>query len=449
MKALFATDLHGNRFAFEHLFARAEQEGIKVILLGGDLTPKWPVLSTLGDAVVPMVPHRLQEDAGGKTYVRYLESIAAEAHAPRKMETRYVNLGGYLEVVRNPLTFEQLLGEQRALRRLLDGRQADRAMSLSSEDWAHLARAITRKFPEASDVSDVLRKARFALLTVKDRAEYILAQREMQKAVEAVRLAASEAIRDLLPTLVGQTDESSHLAVRDLAGYATQTASDHLQGWMERARSFDTARSHQVKFLRNYLTSRIRKYKSRIPDAQVYLILGNDDHEDCRAALATMHAQGVCYDLATAPVEVGSVLLAGYPWVPSSHGRFYDAWERTEADIFNDLRDLEKTTQGRRTVYVVHAPPYGTPHDLLCDGEHVGSEAVLGWLQDGPKHLVLGGHIHEAPFRNGGIWQSHVEGTLCMQPGAWHDEELCAIELDLEDPSRAEWIRPAGHSLTD
>jgi Icc-related predicted phosphoesterase len=449
MKALFATDLHGNRFAYEHLFTRAEQDGIGVILLGGDLTPKWPVLSTLGDAVVPMVPHRLQVDSGGKTYVGYLESIAAEAHAPRKMETRYVNLGGYLEVVRNSLTFEQLLGEQRALQRLLNGRQADHSVSLSSEDWAHLVRAIARKFPEPSDVSDVLRKARFALLSVKDRAEYILAQREMHKAVETVRMAASESIRDLLPTLAEQTNESSHLAVRDLTGYATQTAGDHLQSWMERARSFDIARSHQVKFLRNYLSQRIRKYKSRVSGAQVYLILGNDDHEDCRAALAAMHAQGVCHDLATTPAKVGSVLLVGYPWVPSSRGQFYDAWERSEAQIFNDLRDLEAATSGRRTVYVVHAPPYGTPHDIMSDGEHVGSEAVLGWLQDGPKHLVLSGHIHEAPFRNGGIWQSHVEGTLCMQPGAWHDEALCAIELDLDDPSHAQWIRPAGHSLTD
>jgi Icc-related predicted phosphoesterase len=40
MKIIYATDLHGNRRAFETLFAEAERRSCRAIVLGGDLLPK-------------------------------------------------------------------------------------------------------------------------------------------------------------------------------------------------------------------------------------------------------------------------------------------------------------------------------------------------------------------------------------------------------------------------
>ena len=96
--AIFASDLHGNRFAYEHLFSFAKEAGIKTVILGGDLTPKWPIL-IFGrrGAIVPLLPAAFRPDENQHTYTAFLDEIArANAGSREVAERYYINLGGYV-----------------------------------------------------------------------------------------------------------------------------------------------------------------------------------------------------------------------------------------------------------------------------------------------------------------------------------------------------------------
>lgn len=48
------------------------------------------------------------------------------------------------------------------------------------------------------------------------------------------------------------------------------------------------------------------------------------------------------------------------------------------------------------TVFVSHNPPYGTACDRIKNGRHVGSRAVLEFIQDYQPDFCICGHIHES-----------------------------------------------------
>lgn len=48
------------------------------------------------------------------------------------------------------------------------------------------------------------------------------------------------------------------------------------------------------------------------------------------------------------------------------------------------------------TVFVSHNPPYGTKCDRIKNGSHVGSKAVLEFIQDYQPDFCICGHIHES-----------------------------------------------------
>lgn len=48
------------------------------------------------------------------------------------------------------------------------------------------------------------------------------------------------------------------------------------------------------------------------------------------------------------------------------------------------------------TIFVSHNPPYGTKCDKIKNGSHVGSKAVLEFIQDYQPDFCICGHIHES-----------------------------------------------------
>lgn len=48
------------------------------------------------------------------------------------------------------------------------------------------------------------------------------------------------------------------------------------------------------------------------------------------------------------------------------------------------------------TIFVSHNPPYGTQCDRIKNGSHVGSKAVLEFIQDYQPDFCICGHIHES-----------------------------------------------------
>ena len=86
-----------------------------------------------------------------------------------------------------------------------------------------------------------------------------------------------------------------------------------------------------------------------------------------------------------------------------------------------------------RTVFVSHAPPYGTPLDRLHDGTPAGSTAIREWIRDRRPALSLHGHIHESPEVTGRFWH-RIGNTIAVNPGQTI-RNLSAVRITLTESS--------------
>jgi len=99
--------------------------------------------------------------------------------------------------------------------------------------------------------------------------------------------------------------------------------------------------------------------------------------------------------------------------------------------IEDELDALPKPGASGRTIYVIHAPPFGLGLDVINLGEKVGSQAVSRFINKKRPLLTLHGHIHESPAISG-IWKAKIGETLCIQPGQTKANTLSYALIDLE-----------------
>jgi Icc-related predicted phosphoesterase len=84
----------------------------------------------------------------------------------------------------------------------------------------------------------------------------------------------------------------------------------------------------------------------------------------------------------------------------------------------------------RRWIWVHHAPPAGSP--LAWDGRRSwGDEVLSGWMGRYRPDLVLTGHVHQAPFVDGGGWADHVGSTWVLNAGQQAGPVPAHVEVDL------------------
>jgi Icc-related predicted phosphoesterase len=83
----------------------------------------------------------------------------------------------------------------------------------------------------------------------------------------------------------------------------------------------------------------------------------------------------------------------------------------------------------KRTLYVLHDPPWNTTLDVLYNGQHIGSMAVRRFIEQRQPPLVLSGHIHESPKASGKILD-RIGDTLCVNPGQT-EAILQAVMIDI------------------
>ena len=95
-------------------------------------------------------------------------------------------------------------------------------------------------------------------------------------------------------------------------------------------------------------------------------------------------------------------------------------WERyreTNIDKMEDiLSSLPVVDKSRKTIYVLHNPPYGIGLDVCANGLQVGSKAITSFLEESNSYMALHGHIHESP-KISGLWYNKLGKTICIQPG--------------------------------
>lgn len=84
--------------------------------------------------------------------------------------------------------------------------------------------------------------------------------------------------------------------------------------------------------------------------------------------------------------------------------------EFTEAEISEELDKLAEQA-GKKFVLVTHAPPYGTPADLLPNGTYIGSKSIRAFIERTQPLANCCGHVHE------GRSISKIGSTVIINPG--------------------------------
>ncbi len=140
-----------------------------------------------------------------------------------------------------------------------------------------------------------------------------------------------------------------------------------------------------------------------------------------RATAPTLHTDG-------SSLDVDGIRFTVVPW-----------WDGplTQAAV---NRQLAEAAQDRpqRWVWVYHAPPAGTR--LCFDGRRSFPDAELtAWVERYRPDLVLCGHIHQAPWVEGGGWHDRLGSTMVLNPGKQVGKEPPHVWIDLDD-GVATWL---------
>jgi len=208
-----------------------------------------------------------------------------------------------------------------------------------------------------------------------------------------------------------------------------------------------------VSIQRDFLEKFMIPLFSRL-DKDVFLIMGNDDFRINECVLESSKNKNPKYIHKKSVKITKKYFIAGYGFVNPTPFRLKD-WEKDEgiesaspAQIFpEEIRTAEKESGSikedfgrlkmlgspKKTIYVIHAPPFNTKLDMITGGAHVGSRAIGQFIEKEQPYLTLHGHIHESP-KMSGSWKDKIGKTICINAGSGYPEDKlnCAV-IDLDD----------------
>ena len=123
---------------------------------------------------------------------------------------------------------------------------------------------------------------------------------------------------------------------------------------------------------------------------RIFCVAGNMDlpqHDDLfEKRGVSLNARGV---------RIGDFGFFGVSAAPYS--KLHTPYELSEDELSRRIhKGYQMIKDSPRTIFVPHAPPYGTRLDIIHSGIHVGSTAVRDFIEDKQPDLVICGHIHEA-----------------------------------------------------
>ncbi|MFO7794883.1 MAG: metallophosphoesterase family protein [Promethearchaeati archaeon] len=110
----------------------------------------------------------------------------------------------------------------------------------------------------------------------------------------------------------------------------------------------------------------------------------------------------------------------GKPLISTKEGlKEIDDWfsyARSLPTIEEELEELKKPDDMKKTIYVMHMPPAKVSLDVCSDARRVGSFAIYNFIKKNQPLLTLHGHIHESP-KMSNKWVNKIGKTTCIQPG--------------------------------
>ena len=206
---------------------------------------------------------------------------------------------------------------------------------------------------------------------------------------------------------------------------------------------------HQREFIKGSLVPWISKLKNSKPDCSLYLMMGNYDKAINMDLLEGLEREGMIHLLHKRHYTLDPELhLVGYGYVPITPFSLKD-WERYDTNEkiftiqprksfvstkkgmqeidFKEMLEKEKTIEEdmgcllrmsdpKRTIYVMHSPPYDTALDRIFDGSPCGSKSIRRFIEKHQPPLSLHGHIHES-HQVSGSFMEEIGRTIAINPG--------------------------------
>ncbi|OPY00289.1 MAG: Calcineurin-like phosphoesterase [Syntrophorhabdus sp. PtaB.Bin047] len=207
--------------------------------------------------------------------------------------------------------------------------------------------------------------------------------------------------------------------------------------------------NEQRRFIADTLRPLLHAFRDSNPAVDVLLMMGNDDFSINMHLLEEMEEEGLLklLHMRVHPLAEG-LSIAGYgcvrptPFSCKDWERYDDQqkilqpgpykpvvstldglldideqeWFSSHPTMQEDLEQLARMSDPKKTIYVIHDPPWNTNLDVLYGGQHIGSAAVRRFIEQHQPSAVLSGHIHESPKVSGKI-TDRIGETLCVNPG--------------------------------
>ena len=220
---------------------------------------------------------------------------------------------------------------------------------------------------------------------------------------------------------------------------------------------------NQKTFVDQFLLPLFNRILETTPVQKIFLIPGNWDlgysylFKDPMGRIIDLNQRGYRFK--------NGVELIGYPFVPPtpfrpkdyekmddreaswppqknpSYIRFSDQTDQlTPIDpylylkgretIEEDLGRLPNPLHPKRTVYIMHSPPFGTRLDFIQGRKSAGSRSIKTFIEKTQPLLTLHGHIHESPQLSG-AYLDRIGETLSINPGQFSSPKLQAVLFEI------------------
>ncbi len=187
----------------------------------------------------------------------------------------------------------------------------------------------------------------------------------------------------------------------------------------------------------------ILKYLERLA-AQSRLVVSSGNHDldmrdEAGEKVASWMDQVRRMDIPTDgdSLMIGETLVTICPWWDGPRSR-----DAVQAQIARDAAK-PKTSW----IWVYHAPPDGSPTGW-SGKRHYGDRELVEWIEAYKPDLVFTGHVHEAPFREGGSWIDQIGSSWVFNCGQQLGPVPAHIMIDTQR-CEAVWFSLAGAEIVD
>jgi len=187
----------------------------------------------------------------------------------------------------------------------------------------------------------------------------------------------------------------------------------------------------------------VMKYLRRMqPEAQLLVSSGNHD-------LNAKNLAGEQFARWMRRVRELGIPTDGDSW--EQDGTLFTICPWWEGDVSKaavaEQLERDAAREKERWIWVYHAPPVST--EVSWNGKRdFGDAALREWIELYQPDLVLGGHIHQAPFAKGGNWVDRIGQTWIINSGKQIGPVPTFTVIDTE-AGAAEWLSLAGRERID